>query len=54
MKVKLLAASALLVKSGAKLVGQNCFINFFAIVLCNAQAGRHVISTALAAPQRKS
>jgi hypothetical protein len=53
MKVKLLAARALLVKSAALLVAHKCFINFFAIVQCNAQAGRQVISTALAAPQRK-
>jgi hypothetical protein len=32
MNVKLLAANALLVQSGALLVSHNCFINFFAIV----------------------
>ncbi len=34
MNVKLLAASALLIQSGAFLVSHNCFINFFAIVQC--------------------
>jgi hypothetical protein len=32
MNVKLLAANALLIQSGALLVSHNCFINFFAIV----------------------
>jgi hypothetical protein len=34
MNVKLLAASALLVQSGALMVSHNCFINFFAIFQC--------------------
>ncbi len=57
--VKLLAAGALLVQSGALLVSNNCFIKLFLelssvkpIQLCSAQAGRQVISTALAAPKR--
>jgi hypothetical protein len=53
--VKLLAASALLVQSGALLV---FFIDIFLQLsnvkptqVCSARAGRQVISTALAAPQ---
>ncbi len=57
MTVKLVAASALLVQSGALLVSKNCFINFMQLSnvkptqVCSAQAGRQVNSTALAAPQ---
>jgi hypothetical protein len=59
MNEKLLAASALLVPSGALLVSHNCFINFLPLSnvkpsqVCSAPAGRQVISTTLAAPQRE-
>jgi hypothetical protein len=56
---ELLAASVLFVHSGAFLVSQNGFINFFEIVqcytiqVCSEPADRQVISTTLAAPQRE-
>jgi hypothetical protein len=59
INLKLLAASALLVQTGALLVSHICFNNFFQLSnakptqVCSAQAGRQVFSTALAAPQRE-
>ncbi len=58
---ELLAGSALLVQSGTLVVSHIGFINFFWFQLsnvmpaqvCSAPAGRQVISTTLAAPQRK-
>jgi hypothetical protein len=54
MNVKLLAASALLVQSGALLVLYQLFLqlsNVKPTQVCSAPAGRQVISTTLAAPQ---
>jgi hypothetical protein len=58
MNEELLAASALLVQSGALLlVSHNGFINFLKLSnvkptqVCSAPAGGEVISTTLAAPQ---
>jgi hypothetical protein len=59
MNEELLAASVLFVQSSALLVSHNGFINFlqFSNVkptqVCSAPAGRQVISTTLAAPQRE-
>jgi hypothetical protein len=59
MNEKLLAVSALLVQSGALLVTHTFFINFLQLSnikptqVCSAPAGRQVISTTLAAPQRE-
>ncbi len=59
MNEELLAASVLFVQSGAFLVSHNVFINFFQLSnvkptqVCSAPAGRQVISTTLAVPQRE-
>jgi hypothetical protein len=59
INVKLLAASSLLVQTGALLVSHICFLNFFQLSnakptqVCSAQAGCQVIPTAKAAPQRE-
>jgi hypothetical protein len=59
MNEELLAASVLFVQSGALLVNHNGFVNFLQLSnvkptqVCSAPAGRQVISTTLAAPQRE-
>jgi hypothetical protein len=60
MNEELLAASVLLVQSGALLVSHNGFINFFELSIVkptqvySAPACRQVILPTLATPQRKS
>jgi hypothetical protein len=59
MNEELLAASVSFVQSGTILVRLNGFINFLQLSnikptqACSSSAGRHVISTKLAAPQRE-